>query len=59
MKAEDIGEAITPEMIAAGNDALAAFWTELTTRHCALDVIPDAVAAIYRAMETVRVRHQA
>ena len=59
MRAEDNGGAITPEMITAGNDALAAFWTELTTRHCALDVIPDAVAAIYRAMEAVRVGREA
>jgi hypothetical protein len=51
-------EKITTEMLTAGNDVLAEYWAELTTSECGLVLFPDAVTAIYRAMEDARVRGQ-
>lgn len=46
--------AVTQEMLFAGNDAMSAYWVELTAPDGGLAAMPKAVVAIYRAMEAAR-----
>jgi hypothetical protein len=53
-----MADAITDEMLAAGNDVLADYWVSLTTSERSLVLFPEVVMAIYRAMEDARVCDQ-